>query len=178
MSYSKEAGFESSVGSLVHSGRAAFVGSQPLVFSRPVSAGAGAISKKEIQGPFYARDRSSCSDIGRWLKTSPVGENMEQTTLLSMAGESHSSAEEERYDVGDVTVAADRKRWLSQIREAERTGPSVLVNNAGQNTKAEAVATSDEEVESLLRTHVFASFAVSRDVQPDTAAAGRGLAYG
>lgn len=76
------------------------------------------------------------------------------------------------YELGDVTIAADRKRWLSQIREANGTGPSIIVNNAGQNAKAEAIETTDEELESLLRTHVVASFALSGDVQPGMAAAG------
>jgi gluconate 5-dehydrogenase len=78
------------------------------------------------------------------------------------------------YAVGDVTLAENRKRWLSQIRRLHGGGPSILVNNAGQNSKIDAAMTSDEEVESLLRTHVIASFALSREVQPEMTDAGHG----
>ena len=76
--------------------------------------------------------------------------------------------------MGDVTSPEDRSRWLAEVKRLHGAGPSILVNNAEQNIKTEAAKTSEEEIESLLRTHVIAAFALSREVQPDMVAAGHG----
>jgi len=65
--------------------------------------------------------------------------------------------------VGDV---AKLETIPSLVEQAEKTaGPvSILVNNAGNHLKKSALETSDAEFATVLQTHVFGAFALSREV--------------
>ncbi len=64
---------------------------------------------------------------------------------------------------GDVTKL---ESIPALVRQAESTaGPiSILVNNAGVHLKKFALETSDAEFAAVMQTHVFGSFALSREV--------------
>jgi NAD(P)-dependent dehydrogenase (short-subunit alcohol dehydrogenase family) len=65
--------------------------------------------------------------------------------------------------VGDVTRL---ETIPALVEQAEKTaGPvSILVNNAGTHLKKSALETSDAEFASVLQTHVFGAFALSREL--------------
>jgi gluconate 5-dehydrogenase len=64
---------------------------------------------------------------------------------------------------GDVT---DLEKIPSLLKAAEAaSGPlSILINNAGIHLKKEAVETSDAEFASVMQTHVFGAFALTREL--------------
>jgi len=66
------------------------------------------------------------------------------------------------YLVVDIT---DPVRVASLILEAEsKNGPlTILVNNAGVHLKKPAVVTTDAEFQSVIQTHLFAAFSLSRE---------------
>jgi gluconate 5-dehydrogenase len=69
------------------------------------------------------------------------------------------------YEVHDVTRMDSASALVDRI--AERVGPvSILVNNAGIHLKKAAVATTPEEFNAVLQTHVVAAFSLSRAVLP------------
>jgi gluconate 5-dehydrogenase len=62
----------------------------------------------------------------------------------------------------DVTDLPSIPTLVSRIED--RFGPlDILINNAGNHLKKAALDTSDGEFASLLRTHLFGSFALSRE---------------
>lgn len=64
---------------------------------------------------------------------------------------------------GDVTKLETVSALVEQAEKA--AGPvSILVNNAGVHLKKSALETSDAEFAAVLQTHVFGSFALSREV--------------
>ena len=65
--------------------------------------------------------------------------------------------------VGDVTKL---ETIPALVREAEKlAGPiSILINNAGIHLKKDALETSDAEFASVMQTHVFGAFALTREV--------------
>src|SRR6185503_21039036 len=65
--------------------------------------------------------------------------------------------------VGDVTKL---ETIPGLVQKAEKlAGPiSILVNNAGVHLKKSALETSDAEFHTVLQTHVFGAFALSREV--------------
>jgi NAD(P)-dependent dehydrogenase (short-subunit alcohol dehydrogenase family) len=75
-----------------------------------------------------------------------------------------------QHDVGELsTIPA----LLKQVEE--RFGPlDILVNNAGNHLKKPAVETSDADLASILQTHLFGSFALSRECGRRMIARGRG----
>jgi gluconate 5-dehydrogenase len=65
--------------------------------------------------------------------------------------------------VGDVTKLATIPSLVEQAEK--KAGPvSILVNNAGIHLKKAALETSDAEFASVLQTHVFGAFALSREL--------------
>ena len=75
--------------------------------------------------------------------------------------------------VVDVT---DTKLLPDFVREVEQQygTPSILVNNAGIHVKKPALEMSDEDFDSVLRTHLTGAFALTRAVAPGMLAQGRG----
>lgn len=65
------------------------------------------------------------------------------------------------YLAADIT---DPSRAATLVADAEqKQGPlTILVNNAGIHLKKPAALTSDEEFQSVMRTHLFAAFSLSR----------------
>ena len=64
---------------------------------------------------------------------------------------------------GDVTKLETIPRMVAQAEKL--TGPiSILVNNAGVHLKKSALETTDAEFHTVLQTHVFGAFALSREV--------------
>ena len=65
--------------------------------------------------------------------------------------------------VGDVTKL---ETIPALVREVEKlAGPiSILINNAGIHLKKDALETSDAEFASVMQTHVFGAFALTREV--------------
>lgn len=69
------------------------------------------------------------------------------------------------YVVHDVNQLAAAPALVEQVEKAH--GPiTCLVNNAGQNMKKPAVDTTTEEMEALMRTHIFGAHALVRAVAP------------
>jgi len=69
------------------------------------------------------------------------------------------------YEVHDVTRLDQAGALVERVRQ--RIGPvSILVNNAGVHLKKAAVATTPEEFNAVLQTHVVAAFSLSRAVLP------------
>jgi gluconate 5-dehydrogenase len=66
------------------------------------------------------------------------------------------------YLTADITDAA---RVATLVSEAESTnGPlTILVNNAGVHLKKPAAVTTDAEFQSVIQTHLFAAFSLSRE---------------
>ncbi|HLP78347.1 MAG TPA: SDR family oxidoreductase [Candidatus Paceibacterota bacterium] len=65
--------------------------------------------------------------------------------------------------VGDVTRLETIPALVSQTEKL--AGPvSILINNAGIHLKKDAVETSDAEFASVIQTHVFGAFALTREV--------------
>ena len=71
--------------------------------------------------------------------------------------------------VGDVTKL---ETIPALVQKAEKlAGPiSILVNNAGVHLKKSALETSDPEFQTVLQTHVFGAFALTREVARGMAA--------
>jgi NAD(P)-dependent dehydrogenase (short-subunit alcohol dehydrogenase family) len=69
------------------------------------------------------------------------------------------------YVVHDVNQLDLAPAMVAQVEQAH--GPiTCLVNNAGQNMKKPAVETTSEELEAIMRTHVFGAHALVRAVAP------------
>ena len=69
------------------------------------------------------------------------------------------------YEVHDVTQLNAASALVDRI--ATRVGPvSILINNAGIHLKKPAVATTPEEFNAVIQTHVVAAFSLSRAVLP------------
>jgi len=69
------------------------------------------------------------------------------------------------YAVHDVSRLDQASALVDQIEQAH--GPiTCLVNNAGQNLKKPAVDTTTEEMEAIVRTHIFGAHALVRAVAP------------
>ncbi|OGT25018.1 MAG: 3-oxoacyl-ACP reductase [Gammaproteobacteria bacterium RBG_16_66_13] len=95
---------------------------------------------------------------------------VEAGARVMMIGRNEASLEHARDRLGarahalvhDVT---DLPSIPALVRDIEdRFGPlDILVNNAGQHLKKPAVDTSDEELVGVLATHVFGSYALSRE---------------
>lgn len=75
---------------------------------------------------------------------------------------------------GDVTKPSDRAGMIQHVHDALGAPVSILVNNAGQTIKKPAIEVTDQEFDSLLDTHVKASFALARDTAPAMINAGKG----
>jgi gluconate 5-dehydrogenase len=66
------------------------------------------------------------------------------------------------YLLHDVTELSTTPALIQRIED--RFGPlDILVNNAGNHLKKPAVETSDADLASILQTHLFGSFALSRE---------------
>ena len=66
------------------------------------------------------------------------------------------------YLLHDVTELSTIPALIQRIED--RLGPlDILVNNAGSHLKKPAVETSDADLASILQTHLFGSFALSRE---------------
>jgi len=66
------------------------------------------------------------------------------------------------YLLHDVTELSTIPALIQRIED--RLGPlDILVNNAGNHLKKPAVETSDADLASILQTHLFGSFALSRE---------------
>lgn len=69
------------------------------------------------------------------------------------------------YVVHDVNQLDKAPAFVAQVEQAH--GPvTCLVNNAGQNLKKPAVDTTTEEMEAIVRTHIFGAHALVRAVAP------------
>jgi len=69
------------------------------------------------------------------------------------------------YEAHDITQLDQAGALVERIHQ--RVGPvSILVNNAGIHLKKAAVATTPEEFNAVLQTHVVAAFSLSRAVLP------------
>lgn len=75
-----------------------------------------------------------------------------------------------RHDVNDLTTIPD----LLQRVEAQYGPLHILVNNAGNPQKKPALETSDADLASILQTHLFGSFALSRECGRRMIARGHG----
>ena len=77
------------------------------------------------------------------------------------------------YLTADITDAA---RVATLIAEAEsKNGPlTTLVNNAGVHLKKPAAVTTDAEFQSVIQTHLFAAFSLSREAAKGMLERGRG----
>jgi gluconate 5-dehydrogenase len=65
--------------------------------------------------------------------------------------------------IGDVTKLETIPALVG--RAGELAGPvSILINNAGIHLKKDAVETTDAEFASVMQTHVFGSFALTREI--------------
>ncbi|WP_038164113.1 SDR family oxidoreductase [Verrucomicrobium sp. BvORR106] len=73
-------------------------------------------------------------------------------------------------DVTDTKVLPDFVREV----EAKVGAPSILVNNAGVHVKKPALEMTDEDFDSVLRTHLTGAFALTRAVSPGMLAQQRG----
>ncbi|WP_009959295.1 SDR family NAD(P)-dependent oxidoreductase [Verrucomicrobium spinosum] len=73
-------------------------------------------------------------------------------------------------DVTDTKVLPDFVREV----EAKIGTPSILVNNAGVHVKKPALEMTDEDFDSVLRTHLTGAFALTRAVAPGMLAQQRG----
>jgi gluconate 5-dehydrogenase len=77
------------------------------------------------------------------------------------------------YAVHDVNKLEDAPGLVARVEQAH--GPiTCLVNNAGQNMKKPAVDTTPEELEAIVRTHIFGAHALVRAVAPGMIARKRG----
>lgn len=80
------------------------------------------------------------------------------------------------YEVFDVTRGVEAPDLMRRIRR--RVGPvSILVNNAGVHLKREMEATSEEEFQAVLQTHVLGAFSVSRAAVPEMAQRGGSILF-
>ncbi len=69
------------------------------------------------------------------------------------------------YEVFDVTHLDEIPTLVEKI--ADRSGPpSILINNAGNHLKKDALDTTNEEFARIIDTHVMGSFAFTRAVAP------------
>jgi gluconate 5-dehydrogenase len=77
------------------------------------------------------------------------------------------------YLAADIT---DASRVATLISEAEsQSGPlTILVNNAGVHLKKPAAVTTDAEFQSVIQTHLFAAFSLSREAAKGMLERGRG----
>lgn len=73
-------------------------------------------------------------------------------------------------DVTDTALLPDFVRDV----ETKVGAPSILVNNAGVHVKKPALEMTDEDFDSVLRTHLTGAFALTRAVAPGMLAQGRG----
>lgn len=73
-------------------------------------------------------------------------------------------------DVTDTKVLPDFVREV----EVKIGSPSILVNNAGVHVKKPALEMTDEDFDSVLRTHLTGAFALTRAVAPGMLAQQRG----
>lgn len=69
------------------------------------------------------------------------------------------------YVVHDVNQLERAPALVAQVEQAHGA-ITCLVNNAGQNMKKPAVDTTSEELEAIMRTHVFGAHALVRAVAP------------
>lgn len=77
------------------------------------------------------------------------------------------------YVVADITDPDSPSTIVAETVERHGT-VSILVNNAGVHLKKPLEETSNEEFEHVMRTHLTAAFALSREVTPVMDAAGGG----
>lgn len=77
------------------------------------------------------------------------------------------------YGVHDVNRLELAPAFIAQV-EKEHGPITCLVNNAGQNMKKPAVDTTAEELEAIVRTHIFGAHALVRAVAPGMIARKRG----
>ena len=75
--------------------------------------------------------------------------------------------------VVDVTDTKTLPAFVARVTE-EVGAPEILVNNAGIHVKKPALEMTDEDFESVLRTHLTGAFALTREVAPGMIARGRG----
>lgn len=75
--------------------------------------------------------------------------------------------------VVDVTDTALLPDFVHEVEKNTGT-PAILVNNAGIHVKKPALEMTDEDFESVLRTHLTGAFALTRAVAPGMLARGRG----
>jgi len=69
------------------------------------------------------------------------------------------------YEVHDITHLDAAPHLVDRV--TRRVGPlSILVNNAGIHIKKPAVATTDDDFQRMLQTHVLGAFALTRAVAP------------
>jgi gluconate 5-dehydrogenase len=69
------------------------------------------------------------------------------------------------YVVHDVNQLDQAPAFVAKVEQAH--GPiTCLVNNAGQNMKKPAVDTTTEDMEAIMRTHIFGAHALVRAVAP------------
>lgn len=86
-----------------------------------------------------------------------------EDTLAKAAAELGPLARWVAHDVNQL----DRAGELVRAAESAVDAPiSILINNAGQHIKKPAVETTNEELQSVLQTHVLAAHALTRSVLP------------
>lgn len=71
-----------------------------------------------------------------------------------------------RFVVYDITVLDRADALLTQAEALAGSPVSILVNNAGNHLKRPAVQTTPEDFDQVIRTHVYASHALTRAVLP------------
>ncbi len=78
------------------------------------------------------------------------------------------------YVVHDVTDLSAAAGLVEDVKKVVGGAATILVNNAGNHMKKPALEHSDADMESLLKTHVMGSFALSRAFAPGMMAAKKG----
>jgi gluconate 5-dehydrogenase len=77
------------------------------------------------------------------------------------------------YLAADITDPKQINRLIPEVES--QSGPlSILVNNAGVHLKKPATVTTDEEFQSVIQTHLFAAFSLSREASKGMLERGRG----
>jgi gluconate 5-dehydrogenase len=87
-----------------------------------------------------------------------------RATVLEKAA--HKIGQAATFEAYDITHYDKADAFMKRV--TNRVGPiSILVNNAGIHLKKSATATTTEEFNNVLQTHVVASFSLARAVLPD-----------
>jgi NAD(P)-dependent dehydrogenase (short-subunit alcohol dehydrogenase family) len=77
------------------------------------------------------------------------------------------------YEVFDVSQIKEIPAMVDKVT-GQVGSPTILINNAGNHLKKDALETSDEEFNQLINTHVMGSFALTKAVAPEMIKNGHG----